>query len=196
MIFIQAMNYTNYALTAASIWIGVLMGTLIPLFANIIPIRKALGKNLRESLDLNKRATESIGVKVQKLEDVGMNFNQTIVALLMVGIGIGTYYVIPLSFLNEDWGNLFFLLNLLLLLVVIGMTLLCVLLFKYGEKLMLWTLLNTCFKKDRPIYSVILKNMQGHSSRNSKTSIMFTLAISFLIFASTGFSMISTMSLS
>ena len=51
------------------------MGTLIPLFANIYPIKTALGKNLRESLDLNKRPTNSIGVKVQKLEDVGMSLN-------------------------------------------------------------------------------------------------------------------------
>ena len=109
-------------------------------------------------------------------------------------IGIGTYYVIPLSFLNEDWGNMFFLLNMLLLLVVVGFTLLCVLLFKHGEKLLLWILLNTCFKKDRQIHQLIVKNMQGHNARNSKTSIMFTLAVSFLIFASSAFESIANMS--
>ena len=64
MIFIQAANISNYQLTAVSIWLGILMGTLIPLFANIHPIKNALGKNLRESLDLNKRPTETIGIKV------------------------------------------------------------------------------------------------------------------------------------
>ena len=62
-------------MTAISILVGIMMGTLIPLFANIYPIKTALGKNLRESLDLNKRPTNSIGVKVQKLEDVGMSLN-------------------------------------------------------------------------------------------------------------------------
>lgn len=33
--------------------------------------------------------------------------------------------------------------------------------------------------------------MHGHSDRNSKTSIMFTLAVSFLIFGCTAFNMIS-----
>ena len=63
-IFIHARNVSNYSLTTVSIWLGVMMGTLIPLFANIHPIKKALGKNLRESLDLNKRPTNAIGVKV------------------------------------------------------------------------------------------------------------------------------------
>ena len=121
-------------MTAISILVGIMMGTLIPLFANIYPIKTALGKNLRESLDLNKRPTNSVGVKVQKLEDVGMSLNQTIIAFLLVFIGIGTYYVIPMSFLNQDYGSLFFLLNLLLLMVVIGLTLICVLLFKYLER--------------------------------------------------------------
>ena len=131
-------------MTAISILVGIMMGTLIPLFANIYPIKTALGKNLRESLDLNKRPTNSVGVKVQKLEDVGMSLNQTIIAFLLVFIGIGTYYVIPMSFLNQDFGSLFFLLNLLLLMVVIGLTLICVLLFKYLERLILWGVLSTC----------------------------------------------------
>ena len=38
---------------------------------------------------------------------------------------------------------------------------------------------------------VIKSNMNGHRKRNSKTSIMFTLAISFLIFAASSFQLIS-----
>lgn len=195
MIFIQAQNVSNYQMTSISILVGIMMGTLIPLFANIYPIKTALGKNLRESLDLNKRPTNSVGVKVQKLEDVGMSLNQTIIAFLLVFIGIGTYYVIPMSFLNQDFGSLFFLLNMLLLMVVIGLTLICVLLFKYLERLLLWGALSTCCRRDRSVHQLILKNMQGHSGRNSKTSIMFTLAIAFLIFASCAFETIASMSL-
>ena len=62
-------------MTTISILVGIMMGPLIPLFANIYPIKTALGKNLRESLDLNKRPTNSVGVKVQKLEDVGVSLN-------------------------------------------------------------------------------------------------------------------------
>ena len=40
---------------------------------------------------------------------------------------------------------------------------------------------------------VIESNMDGHRKRNSKTSIMFTLAISFLIFAASSFELLSTL---
>jgi hypothetical protein len=42
-------------------------------------------------------------------------------------------------------------------------------------------------KKDRVLKPIVLKNMQGHDRRNSKTTLMYTLALSFLIFAGTGF---------
>lgn len=42
-------------------------------------------------------------------------------------------------------------------------------------------------KKDRVLKPIVLKNMQGHNRRNSKTTLMYTLALSFLIFAGTGF---------
>ena len=79
--------------------------------------------------------------------------------------------------------------------VVIGLTLICVLLFKYLERLILWGVLSTCCRKDRSVHSLILKNMSGHSGPNSKTSIMFTLAIAFLIFSSCAFETVATMSL-
>ena len=40
---------------------------------------------------------------------------------------------------------------------------------------------------------VIESNMDGHRKRNSKTSIMFTLAISFLIFAASSFELLATL---
>ena len=124
-----------------------------------------------------------------------MDVSQTLIAILLVTLGIGTYYWIPLSILNFDFGQLFFLLNCLLLIVIIGLTLLCVLLFKLGERILLWLMLNTCFKKDRPIHDLILKSMKGHSQRNMKTSVMFSLAISFSIFASSAFRVLGQMSM-
>ena len=43
--------------------------------------------------------------------------------------------------------------------------------------------------KARHLESVIVKNMAGHRRRNSKTALMYTVALSFLIFAGTGFNL-------
>ena len=57
-IFILSENYESYELTYWSIVLGVLFGLLMPQLANFLPIKAALGKNLRSSLDLNRRSKE------------------------------------------------------------------------------------------------------------------------------------------
>jgi hypothetical protein len=183
----------TYALSGLSITIGVLFGTLMPLFANYYPIKAALGKNLRDSLDLSKRTKDKFGVTIQKLEDVGMSFNQFIAAFLLVSIGFVTYYIIPLAFINGKLTWVFLILNLILILVVIGLTFMSTLIFNFVENIILWITLNTCCRRDKKFHSLILKNMSGHERRNTKTSIMFTLSISFLTFTASSFALIQDM---
>ena len=56
-----------------------------------------MGKNLRNSLDLSRRNKEEIGIKIEKLEDVGISVNQMIVAIVLIVIGFTTYYLVPYS---------------------------------------------------------------------------------------------------
>ena len=71
------------------------------------------------------------------------------------------------------------------------MTFLCTLLFTYIERLILYLTLHTCCRRDKRLYTVVVKNMEGHGQRNMKTSIMFTLATAFLIFAQSSFHIIA-----
>ena len=75
IIFINAQNYLSYELSMSSIVIGVTFGLLMPVIGNYLPIRTAMGKTLRNSLDLSKRTDGEIGVKVQKLEQIGIDTN-------------------------------------------------------------------------------------------------------------------------
>ena len=192
VIFLLAKNTMGYGLTASALALGISFGLLMPFLANYLPIKSAMGKTLRDSLDLNKRKGDKFGVKVEKLEDLGMSFNQFVVAILLTGVGFTTYYFVPLAFLNENFTAAFLLLSFILQLVVIGMTFLCTLLFSSVERAVLWVTLHTCCRRDKRFYTVVIKNMDGHSRRNNKTSVMFTLAISFLIFAQSAFKVIST----
>lgn len=84
-------------------------------------------------------------------------------------------------------------LNCVLILVILGLTFICILLFEYLERLILWICINTCCRFDKRLHHVIKKNMEAHKPRNAKTSLMFTLAISFLIFSASTFTLISTL---
>ena len=88
-----------------------------------------MGKNLRSSLDLNRRSKDEVGVVATKLEDVGMDVNQLTVSIMLVVIGFTTYYVIPYSFYEQEMILMFMLLNVLLIIIIIGLTFICVLLF-------------------------------------------------------------------
>lgn len=60
-------NFDTYTLSMSSIIIGIILGSVIPLLSIIIPIQKALGKNLRASLDLYHRKAGELVVAIQKL---------------------------------------------------------------------------------------------------------------------------------
>ena len=191
MIFLEAKNTLDYNLTAVALAMGISFGFLMPFLANYLPIKSAMNHTLRDSLDLNKRTDDKFGVKVEKLALVGMSMNQFIAATLLTSIGFVAFYFIPQSIINANFKVGFLLLSLILLFEVIGMTFLCTLVFNYIEKIVLWITLHFCCRKDKRLYTVVLKNMEGHAKRNNKTSVMFTLTTAFLIFSVSAFNVIS-----
>lgn len=153
-----------------------------------------MSNNLRNSLDLSRNnADDGIGIKIEKLEEVGMSFNQLGMGVLLVVIGTVTYYGVPLSFLNENLFVAFVILSLILIMVILGLTFMCTLIFNHVESLLLTILLYSCCRRDLRIKQIITKQMNAHQVRNNKTSIMFTLSVAFLFFASSSFELINTL---
>lgn len=158
VLFIDASNALQYELTTASIVIGVFFGILTPLAANILPIKESLSKNLRNALDLTRSdASDTIGIKIERLESVGVNPNQLGMGVLLIVIGILTYYGVPLSFINQNFFAAFVILSLILIMMIIGLTFMSALLFNYIEALLLWIVLNTCCRRDKRIHSIVSK---------------------------------------
>ena len=76
VLFLDASNYLSYDLTSVAIWIGIMFGIVTPLVANYLPIKESLSKDLRNSLDLTRSdASATIGIKIERLEEVGVNLN-------------------------------------------------------------------------------------------------------------------------
>ena len=86
----------DYHLTTASMIIGVTFGLVMPVLANYLPIKAAMGVNLRTSLDLSRRTDSEIGVKIKTLDSIGIDTNQLIVSFLLIIIGFSTYYLVIL----------------------------------------------------------------------------------------------------
>ena len=110
---------------------------------------------------------------------------------MLVVLGFITYYCVPLTFYYQKTQWFLFIFDALLIMIIIGLTFMSVLIFEFVEKGLLALLMISCCKRDRRLKEVVSKNLDGHRKRNSKTSIMFTLALSFLIFAASSFTLLS-----
>ena len=64
IIFSVSNNSLTFGLSATALWVGIIFGLVMPLISILIPIKQALGKNLRNSLDLNHRPNNETSVEV------------------------------------------------------------------------------------------------------------------------------------
>jgi hypothetical protein len=127
LLFTLTSNFGTYELNTGGYLIGVTIGIVMPLVSNIFPIQRALGKNLRQSLDLYQRSASELTVTITKLSEIGLSLPQLVMAVMLVVLGVLTYYVAPSAFLFGKFELFFFILNSVLLLMIIGLTFISVL---------------------------------------------------------------------
>lgn len=94
---------SNYQIEVSSIILAMCLGLIMPLVSNILPIKRALSRTLKDSLDLYHRVNDQLSVNIKRLENMGLSLGQSLIALTLIVIGILTYYVAPMAFLNNDF---------------------------------------------------------------------------------------------
>ena len=154
----------------------------IPLVSSYFPIKKALSENLKEALSIFNKKISDITVQIVKLDKLGISPAALLSAILFIIMGFATYYLAPLSFLLNDYSIFLLILNVILIVMILGLIFMLQLIVPYLQLLILNIIILFAWK-DKNIYFVVKKNLEGHSSRNQKTSIMFMIALSFVIFA-------------
>ena len=174
------------SLEGASIGMGILTGTLIPLASVYIPIKRALSKAITDSLDAYHRVVSDVSVKILKLKKLGLSPPCLVAAVLLSVLGFLTYYLVPLTFQLEEFELFLYLMNGVLLLTILGFAFLVQLIQPKIEKLIAKTVLSNF---DQKLKKIVTKNLKGHLRRNWKTSLMFCMALSFVIFSGVSFSL-------
>eukprot|EP01006_Ploeotia_vitrea_P006656 TRINITY_DN14289_c0_g1_i1.p1 TRINITY_DN14289_c0_g1~~TRINITY_DN14289_c0_g1_i1.p1 ORF type:complete len:1295 (-),score=88.49 TRINITY_DN14289_c0_g1_i1:31-3585(-) len=179
-----APSYTTIATTA--IVVPLFLGFVLPLVSNIVPIQHALGKSLRDSLDVYHQAFAETTVVVTKLEDLGLAPWQTAVAVIMVVSGFTVYYLIPLSFIFNNLVLFFTILNVILLSMLVGLCMITQSLQTVMQSGVLWCIV---WFNDRKMLSLIKKNLHGHTKRTTPIFLMFTISVASIIFGGVTFSL-------
>jgi len=177
----------NPYLQTRSIVLGILLGTIMPVVANIVPIRQALSRTLRDALDLYHQSFSETIIKIERLENLGVSLNQTVFAILLTIFGFTFIYVVPYLFLFQHYEIFIFLLNVTLLGMVFGLGMISAVIQDKFEKLIVGCI--SIIPKWRKFTPLVRKSLSGHKDRNRKTAVMFTTVVAFVIFSAALFDM-------
>ena len=108
-----------------------------------------------------------------------------IYGVISAAFGIMIYYLLPKAMINEDISLLLFvffsiLVGLLLGLILISYT------FQYLIEQLIAYL--TLFWTNKTDFKLTMKNLSAHRFKNRKTSLLYALSVSLVIFVSVGIS--------
>lgn len=108
-----------------------------------------------------QRSASELTITITKLSEYGLSIPQFVMAVMLVVLGVLTYYVAPSAFLFEKFEVFFFILNLVLLMMIIGLIFISVLVLPQLQKYIIQIFLFFA-RKDRKLTSLIEKNLQSH----------------------------------
>eukprot|EP00002_Diphylleia_rotans_P012112 TRINITY_DN2372_c0_g1_i2.p1 TRINITY_DN2372_c0_g1~~TRINITY_DN2372_c0_g1_i2.p1 ORF type:complete len:590 (+),score=61.92 TRINITY_DN2372_c0_g1_i2:617-2386(+) len=185
---IASYSYSHIILsfTVGALVAPIILGIFIPLFSNIVPTSRSLSKSLRDALDIYHQSFNETSVKMIRLEDLGLSGWQTSSAIIMVIMGFVVYYLMPLAFTFNNLALFLSLLNAILLGMVLGFALISQTVQPVLERFLVYVFV---WANDRRLISLIHKQQSSHGDRNIKTALMFTIALAFIIFAGSMFSL-------
>eukprot|EP01103_Thecamoeba_quadrilineata_P013162 TRINITY_DN3567_c0_g1_i2.p1 TRINITY_DN3567_c0_g1~~TRINITY_DN3567_c0_g1_i2.p1 ORF type:complete len:1198 (-),score=214.19 TRINITY_DN3567_c0_g1_i2:59-3133(-) len=171
----------NYVPSVQSIVVAFVLGLLMPLVSNILPIKRALSRTLREALDLYHQTVNEVKVTVQRLDDLDLSPWIISVSLFLVLAGFLVYYLLPYCIIFLNIPLFLTILNFILIGMVIGAATVASLIEPLGERVVLFLLLS--WNRDRPLSVLVSKSLSGHRPRNQKTAVMLTISLTFIIFS-------------
>ncbi len=122
--FSGALLVSSYEMASSAMIIGFALGIFIPVFSNYIPIQRALSKTLKDSLDIYHRVVTETTIIVMRLESIGLSPYMFLIAVELIFIGVLCYYMVPQAFLSSNIGLFLAILNIILMLMILGLTLL------------------------------------------------------------------------
>jgi hypothetical protein len=170
----------DFTMNGFAAWLAIVLGITMPMIGSYVPTMSALRTSLSDSLDVYKQSSAAVSVVATRLENLGVSGSQLAVGSGLVFIGFLVYLLIPYAFVIRDFDLMFTALNALIIVVVTGLVTLSTVAQSLLEKLLVYAAM--ALTPDKRFISLVLKNLAAHRSRNQKTVLMFTVAITFVVF--------------
>jgi hypothetical protein len=178
-VFSSAGSAARPMLRPTSIVLSTALGLGIPVLAAALPIRRALGKSLVESLDTQRSKTKAVTVTITRSQDASVSPAILVVGSGLVFFGFLIVYVVPLALLSGNFGLLLNVFFGLLLGMMLGLVILSINVTQSIERLLTWVFF---FWDRRSVGDILRKNLIAHRLRNRKTSMMYACTVGFIVF--------------
>ena len=166
-------------LTDTAIGVSTLLCFAIPIIGAVLPIRYALKQNLSDSLDTRRSKTQAVKIDIERSEHKNIPWTVLIVGVFLAAFGIGVVVVFPTSLISLNIELLLGLFFVLIILMLVGLVLLSLniecLLYKFLALIFF-------FWDKLAVRKILFKNLVAHRLRNRKTTVMYSVSMSFVIF--------------
>lgn len=164
--------------SAFAVYQALSVGLVIPLLSSIAPIQSALKKNLNDSLDIQRSKTQAIYVEILDTEKQNLG-SYIVFGGIAVVYGLSIYYFLPLAMLSFNFALVLRIFFFILVGMLFGLSLLAFNLQRFLEITLTYILL---FFEKSSMRQMVLKNLTAHKMRNKMTSIIYSIALGFIIF--------------
>ena len=164
---------------------AVLLGFLLPIIASLMPLYTLLTQELSASLDIAHNKSKAVSVQVET-NNWTARLTLLVFGVVTVLFGISIYYILPLALLSMNIALFLGIFLAVLIAFLLGLVLLSLNAQFFIERAIVYTL----FLVERTsMRLLIVKNLAAHRLRNRKTTIMYAISLSFIIFLMVNFDM-------
>ena len=179
MLFSEDLGFTpTIAPGAVAVVEALAIGILIPMLSSIIPIRRALTKNLTDSL--NTQRSKQSGVLITFSDSTTANLVPYVLfGTICVAFGVAVYFFLPLGLLSMNLGMILAIFFAILLGMMAGLTVLATNLQGLLEVVLVYVFF---FWESQSMRALLRKNLGAHKQRNYLTSLIYALTLGCIIF--------------
>ena len=157
---------------------GLAVGTLIPFLSALIPIKRALSKNLVDSLNVQRSQVQGIVYDIRSAGNV-RTLPFLVFGSICVTFGMVVYYFLPLGLLTQNAPLILDIFFFILVGMIMGLTLLAVNLRGFLERILIYLMF---FWEKKSMRTLIKKNLIAHKRTNKLTSVIYALTLGCIIF--------------
>jgi len=173
-------------LSPTSLALSAFFGLLIPLLAAILPIVGALSGSLSDYLDTRQSKTKAIVISIERSEHGGISRLALLAALLLSVFGVSIYLLLPYALIAWQLNLLLYIFVGILVGFMLGVAMLSLNLQHVTEMSLIHLLL---FWRGRVTRSLVRQNLIAHRARNRRTTLLYAVSISFIVFVSVSWSL-------